>query len=395
MRRISLLGATGSIGQQTLDIVSAHPDELKIVAMASGARTLPAFAEQIKRFTPELACVPEEKDAAELKQLLQSQRQSARGTEIVTGSAGLEEIATHPSAEIVVTGVVGFLGLKPTAAAIKKGKTIALANKETLVAAGGAIMPMVRQYGASIVPVDSEHSAIFQALGGLPAEQYKRTLHRIWLTASGGPFRTWSAEQIRNATVDDALKHPNWSMGKKITIDSATLMNKGLEVIEAKWLFDIDPRFIKVVIHPQSILHSAVEFVDGSIVGQFGVPDMRLPIHYALFHPDRVASEKVPRLNLLEIAQMNFSAPDLEKFPCLAIASKVALEDSTLPCVLNAANEVVVEAFLQGHVKFVEIAAQIERVLDRHQAVSKPSLDDILEADRWARETTRESLLAC
>jgi 1-deoxy-D-xylulose-5-phosphate reductoisomerase len=304
------------------------------------------------------------------------------------GDEGLEAVATHREAQTVVTGVVGFLGLKPTAAAIRKGKTIALANKETLVAAGAAIMPMVRQFGATIVPVDSEHSAIFQSLTSYTAKE----VSRLWLTASGGPFRTWTREQIENATIDDALKHPNWSMGPKITIDSATLMNKGLEIIEAHWLFDVPAMNVRVVVHPQSILHSAVEFVDGSIVGQLGVPDMRLPIHYALFYPERVPSERVPRLDLTQLSQLTFEEPDFDRFPCLALARSIAGERNTAACVLNAANEVVVDAFLKGHIKFIKISEQIERVLSRHNPVPSPTLDDILEADAWARREA-ESLL--
>ena len=238
------------------------------------------------------------------------------------GDEGLDAVASHSKADTVVTGVVGFLGLKPTAAAIRAGKTIALANKETLVAAGAAIMPLAREHGSRIVPVDSEHSAIFQSLGSNTSAD----LSRIWLTASGGPFRTWSKKQIAGATIGDALKHPNWSMGPKITIDSATLMNKGLEVIEARWLFDVEASDIRVVIHPQSILHSAVEFVDGSIIGQMGVPDMRLPIHFALFFPNRVYSERVPRLNLAELSQLTFEEPDIDRFPCLKLAQSVAAE---------------------------------------------------------------------
>ena len=386
LKHISLLGSTGSIGTQTLDIVSGHRDALNVKALAAGGKSLELLAKQINEFRPELVAVPTAADATKLKDFLQG---SHPKVEIVTGAQGLEDAATHPDVQTVVTGVVGFLGLKPTAAAIKKGKTIALANKETLVAAGAAIMPMVRQYGAQIVPVDSEHSAIFQSFGSS-----REFVAKIWLTASGGPFRTWTLDQIRNATIDDALKHPNWTMGPKITIDSATLMNKGLEIIEARWLFDISAQDISVVVHPQSILHSAVEFVDGSIVGQMGIPDMRLPIHYALFYPQREPSQKVPRLDLTTLNQLTFEKPDLERFPCLAMAQRIALEDNTMPCVLNAANEIVVDRFLKGHVKFYEIAKYIERVLERHTAVMNPSLDDILDADQWARQVASESLSA-
>jgi 1-deoxy-D-xylulose-5-phosphate reductoisomerase len=388
VKKLSLLGSTGSIGRQTLDIVKAHEDRLKIEAMAAGSKTLPLFARQIREFSPTLVSLPQEEAVKELLALLDSEGVTKK-PEILFGDAGLEAVATHPEAKTVVTGVMGFLGLKPTAAAIRQGKTIALANKETLVAAGGAIMPMVREFKAAIVPVDSEHSAIFQSLAGDVSNLDER-LSSILLTGSGGPFRTWSREQIESATIDDALKHPNWSMGQKITIDSATLMNKGLEIIEARWLFNIHPDKIKVVIHPQSILHSAVEFSDGSIIGQMGLPDMRLPIHYALFYPQRVESFRVPRLNLVETAQLTFEEPDYERFPCLALAREIAKEDNTLPCVLNAANEIVVEAFLKGYVKFIDIAEGIQRVVHQHKPVSKPSLDDILEADLWARHKASE-----
>jgi 1-deoxy-D-xylulose-5-phosphate reductoisomerase len=377
-KKISLLGSTGSIGRQTLDIAQAHKDSLEVVALAAGSGNLDLFAEQIKQFRPSIVCVPTEENRASLKEKLGSDIR----VEIETGSNGLETVAAESCADTVVTGVVGFLGLKPTAKAIEKGKTIALANKETLVAAGSAVMPMVRKYGAKIVPVDSEHSAIFQSLSG----HTKDDVHSIWLTASGGPFRTWSKEQIEGATKGDALKHPNWNMGQKITIDSATLMNKGLEIVEARWLFDITADRIRVVVHPQSILHSAVEFVDGSIVGQMGLPDMRLPIHYALFHPERVYSERVPRLDLTTLSQLTFEEPDTDRFPCLAIAKKVAGEDNTRACVMNAANEIVVAAFLNERIAFKDIPRLIEQVLEKHKPVSNPGLDDILEADRWARQ---------
>lgn len=377
-KKISLLGSTGSIGRQTLDIAGAHKDSLEIVALAAGASNLDLFSEQIKQFRPAIVCVPTDEDGKVLREKLSPDIR----VEIETGSSGLETVAAESGADTVVTGVVGFLGLKPTAKAIEKGKTIALANKETLVAAGSAVMPMVQKYGAQIVPVDSEHSAIFQSLSGYSTND----VDSLWLTASGGPFRTWSKEQIEGATKGDALKHPNWNMGQKITIDSATLMNKGLEIVEARWLFDIPAERIRVVVHPQSILHSAVEFVDGSIVGQMGLPDMRLPIHYALFHPQRVHSERVPRLDLTTLSQLTFEEPDKERFACLAIAQRVAGEDNTSACVMNAANEIVVAAFLAERIAFKDIPRLIEGVLEKHKPVSNPSLDDILEADRWARQ---------
>lgn len=379
MRNISLIGSTGSIGKQTLDIAEAHLNEISVRGLAAGGRSLDELAKQVQTFRPDLVSVPTEKDALILKDLL---AKVGSKTEIAHGETGLNEVATIAGIDTLVTGVVGFLGLKPTYEAVKKGTTIALANKETLVAAGSVIMPLAKKHNAKIVPVDSEHSAIFQSLSGFTT----RDIESIWLTGSGGPFRTWSLEEISNATIDDALKHPNWSMGPKITIDSATMMNKGLEIIEAHWLFDLPPEQIEVLIHPQSILHSAVQFVDGSVIGQLGVPDMRLPIHYALFHPARVPSSRVPRLDLTEISKLTFEKPDYEKFRCLKIAKEIAREDNTLACVLNGANEVIVEAFLNGAIKFHTIPDYIYRVLERHKATSNPTLDDILESDRWARQ---------
>lgn len=383
MKRIAILGSTGSIGRQTLDIAQSHPDQLKIVALAAGRRNLPLLAQQINTFKPELVSVPDRQASDELAGMLNLQEGSPR---ILYGEEGLIEVACHSEVQTVVTAIVGFLGVLPTAAAIRAGKTIALANKETLVAAGSVIIPMCKKHDVKIIPVDSEHSAIFQSLSGHSSSD----IERILLTASGGPFRTWTPEQIDNATVDDALRHPNWSMGPKITVDSATLMNKGLEIIEARWLFGVSADRITVVVHPQSILHSAVEFVDGSIVGQMGVPDMRLPIHYALFWPHRVASNTAPRLDMLKCKALTFEEPDLQRFPCLALAREVARQENTLPCVLNAANEMAVAAFLRGAIKFSFIPALIEQVLNRHHPVSEPSLDDIIQTDKWARNFTEE-----
>ncbi|MCA9800851.1 MAG: 1-deoxy-D-xylulose-5-phosphate reductoisomerase [Cyanobacteria bacterium HKST-UBA02] len=387
MKRITLLGSTGSIGRQTLDIARHHRDSLEVVGLASGASSLPELAEQVLEFAPQVVSVPHKEAAQDLADLLRTKGSEYRGR-ITSGDDGLVEVATISDADTVVTGVVGFLGVRPTLEAIKLGKTIALANKETMVAAGPVIVPALKRYGSTIVPVDSEHSAIFQSLSGYGIED----VESIWLTGSGGPFRTWSMEAIENATIDDALKHPNWSMGPKITIDSATMMNKGLEIIEARWLFDIAPEKIEVLIHPQSILHSAVQFVDGSVVGQLGVPDMRLPIHYALFYPDRVPSARVPRLNLMDLGSLTFEHPDYQKFPCLRLAREVAGGQDTLACVLNAANEVVVEAFLKGKLAFSAIANHIERVLELHKPTKDPALDDILEADHWARQTAASLL---
>ncbi len=398
MKRISLIGSTGSIGKQTLDIARASKEDISVLGLAAGSKTLPELAAQILEFEPRCVSVPHPEDIEELKSCLQALVAEERRefdwrtkTEFVCGDDGLISVATLDGIDVLVTGVVGFLGMRPTIAAIKRGTTIALANKETLVAGGSLVMPLAKKCNAKIVPVDSEHSAIFQSL----ADQPRDRIDNVWLTGSGGPFRTWSIEQIRNATIDDALRHPNWAMGPKITIDSATMMNKGLEVIEARWLFDVPSSRIKVVVHPQSILHSAVEFVDGSIVGQLGVPDMRLPIHYALFHPHRVHSDRVPRLNLLELSQLTFEAPDEEKFPCLRLAREIADRDDTTACVLNAANEIVVDSFLKGRLKFHTIAEHISRVLERHNATEQPSLEDILEADRWARQEAQTLVASC
>lgn len=384
MKRIAVLGSTGSIGSQTLDIVQQHRADFSVVTLAAGKTKLPQLAHQVQLFEPDFVAVPDAETAFELRQIVGSKSK----TDIEYGSQALEMAAGHPQVDTVVSGVVGFLGVLPTAAAVKAGKTIALANKETLVAAGCLIMPLAKKHGARIVPVDSEHSAIHQSLSGYTSGDIKRIL----LTGSGGPFRTWPKEKIAAASVEDALKHPNWSMGPKITIDSATLMNKGLEVIEARWLFDIEAERIKVVIHPQSILHSAVEFVDGSVVGQMGMPDMHLPIHYALYYPQRSPSTCVPPLDLARVGSLTFDEPDLDRFPCLKLAQQAAGEESTVPCVLNAANETAVDAFLKRRLNFGEIPELIHRVLEIHEAVSRPSLEDILEADRWARKKSFDLL---
>ncbi len=322
-KHISIIGSTGSIGTQTLDIVRAHRERIRVCALAAGSKNLALLCQQVKEFEPDLVCVPDDAAAAEVRSWLQGQGLSK--TEIITGEAGLIAVAEHPRADLLVTAVVGFLGVKPTLAAIKCGKVIALANKETMVAAGHLVVALAEKHNAKIVPVDSEHSAIFQSLlPSLEKDAIQTEVAKILLTGSGGPFRTWSKEQMAHATISDALKHPNWSMGAKITIDSATLMNKGLEVIEARWLFNLPAEKIEVVIHPQSILHSAVEFVDGSIVGQMGLPDMRLPIHFALFYPERVNSQRVPRLSLPALGTLTFEEPDLERFPCLGLAREVA-----------------------------------------------------------------------
>jgi 1-deoxy-D-xylulose-5-phosphate reductoisomerase len=384
MKYISIIGSTGSIGTQTLDIAASHRDCIKVVALAAGKKNLPLLFQQINDFQPELICLPDAGSAAEVKEWA---RTKAPRAEIVYGEEGLIAVAQHSTSDILVTAVVGFLGLKPTLKAIEKGKTIALANKETMVAAGHLVNALAREKKATIVPVDSEHSAIFQSLeASLLKGRAREEIHQLILTGSGGPFRQWSQEQLKNATIADALKHPNWSMGAKITIDSATLMNKGLEVIEARWLFDVKPEQIKVVIHPQSILHSAVEFQDGSIVGQLGLPDMRLPIHYALFYPQREYSSRVPRLDLAALKTLTFEEPDLKRFPCLRLAQEIVKEDDSRACVLNGANEITVAAFLNGEISFTEISSTLERVLEAHSSIKTPSFEEILHCDRWARQ---------
>jgi len=388
MKTISIIGSTGSIGSQTLDIARAHKESVRVIALAAGASRLDMLAQQITEFEPQIVGVPDEAARAKLKELLPAA--TSQKLQIIPGDEGLIACA-ESDGETVVTAVVGFLGVKPTLQAIKKGKRIALANKETMVAAGHLVQELASTHKAMIVPVDSEHSAIFQSLeGSILRGRSVEEIDRILLTGSGGPFRTWTQEAMEKATLADALKHPNWSMGAKITIDSATLMNKGLEIIEARWLFGVPESKIKVVIHPQSILHSAVEFVDGSIVGQLGKPDMRLPIHYALFYPQRIASSRVPRLDLASLGTLTFEEPDLQRFPCLQLAKEVASSDDSRACVLNAANEVAVDSFLKGQIGFSDIARIIARVLGEHKPIKAPCLEDILDADQWAR---RQALL--
>lgn len=388
MKKISILGSTGSIGRQALEIIASMQESdagsVQVKALASGGSNLDLFCQQISQFSPDLVSLPDDKSAAALSQALSAQ--PGRKPEIVYGQDGLVACATYSQVDTVLTAVVGMLGLVPTAEAIKQGKTIALANKETLVAGGSVIMPMIKQYGATIQPVDSEHSAIFQSMHGFSTND----IHQIWLTGSGGPFRMVSLEEMQDAPPEKALKHPNWNMGRKITIDSATMMNKGLEIIEARWLFDIEASRIRVVVHPQSILHSAVEFVDGSIVGQMGVPDMRLPIHLALNWPSRIMQDKVPKLDLTKLSTLTFEEPDFKRFPCLQLAKQVAAQDDSSACVLNAANEILVEAYLQKKVRFGEIAHFIELVLNKHKAKTNTSLDDLIQIDLWARSCARE-----
>ena len=376
MKYLSILGSTGSIGRQALDVAINNPEQVKVVALAAG-RNIQLLAQQVDKFKPDLVSVADPGDAKKLSGMLSSQNKP----EILCGTEGLIAAATYSKATVVLTAVTGTVGLLPTMKAIEKGKEIALANKETLVAAGSTVMEKIKANGVTLYPVDSEHSAVWQCLNGERHQDVKQIL----LTASGGPFRGLTSEEMREVTPERALKHPNWNMGSKITIDSATLMNKGLEVIEAKWLFDVEFDQIKVLVHPQSIIHSMVEFVDGAVMAQLGIPDMRIPIQYALSYPSRWPND-LPKLNLTEIAELTFEAPDLERFPSLKLAYQAGKTGGTMPTVLNAANEVAVARFLRGEISFLDIPLTVESVMEKHNNISKPSLDDILEADRWARE---------
>lgn len=373
-RTIALLGSTGSIGTMTLDVVSAHPDQFRVAGLAAGRNT-ELLLEQIERYRPRLVSVATEEGARLVRERFGSQ------VEVVIGPQGLVDVATMPEVDIVLTAVVGAAGLLPTLKALEAGKDIALANKETLVAAGHLVTALAKEKGCKVLPVDSEHSAIFQCLH----TERPVDVEKIIVTASGGSFRDKTREEMAVATVKGALNHPNWSMGAKITVDSATLMNKGLEVIEAHWLFDMPYDRIEVVVHPESIIHSLVEFVDGSVLAQLGEPDMRMPIQYALTYPTRLPGP-YKRLNLVEAAQLNFRAPDLVRFPCLGYCFDAGRTGGSMPTVLNAANEIANGLFLQEQIGFLDIERVIATVMDRHSVLSHPSLDEVLEADAWARQ---------
>lgn len=377
MKYISILGSTGSIGTQTLDVVSEHLDKIKVIAI-SGNNNIELLKKQIIEFNPELCCVMDENNALKLKKMLPSHIK----TEIVSGMEGLIAVAEYEKSDIIVTAVSGMIGLKPTVAAIKKSKTIALANKETLVTGGKYIMELSKKYNAAILPVDSEHSAIFQCL----MANENKSINKIILTASGGPFRGKDEEYLKTVTVEDALKHPNWSMGKKITIDSATLMNKGLEVIEAKFLFDIEPERIEVVVHPQSIVHSGVEFKDHSTIAQLGLPDMRIPIQFALFYPYRMENN-YKSLSLFEIDTLTFEKPDLSTFKCLRLAFDALKVGGTMPAVLNASNEANVKLFLNKKISFLDIGYINEKVMLKHKPSNIDSIEAILQAEEWTKRT--------
>ncbi len=379
MREIVILGSTGSIGRQALDVIRRFPDKMRIAGLAAG-RNWPLLVEQIREFHPRAVALAGEEEARELEHHLVP----GELPEIFCGSEGLVAVATSIDSGVVLNALTGTMGLVPTVAALQKGLDIALANKETLVAAGELVMALAREKGAKILPVDSEHSAIWQCLVGQPQNR----VGKIILTASGGPFHKEPADLSR-VTVAQALAHPNWRMGKKITIDSATLMNKGLEVLEAHWLFAVDYDQIEVVVHPQSIIHSMVEFVDGSVMAQLGLPDMRLPIQYALSYPDRWPNE-LPRVNWFALGGLTFEPPDTERFPCLALAYAAGRAGGTMPAVLNAANEIAVEAFLAGGIGFTRIQQIVAGVMEEHEVVSRPVLEEILAADQWARQKALE-----
>ncbi len=373
MKKLTILGSTGSIGRSTLDVVSSNRQDFRVVALAAG-RNVDVLEKQIKDFTPEIVAVADEQTGRALSKRI-------NGVNILTGAEGVNSVASYEQSDFVVSSIVGSAGLMPTMAAIRAGKTIGLANKETLVMAGEIVMSEARKRDVKIIPVDSEHSAVFQCIEG----RKKDDIRRIILTASGGPFVGKGRKELKDITASDALKHPNWSMGKKISIDSATLMNKGLEVIEACWLFDVPPEKVSVLIHPQSIVHSLVEFIDRSCLAQMSTPDMRGPISYALSYPERIGDAIAP-LELDVIGSLTFRKPDHETFPCLSYAFDAIKTGGTMPCVLNASNEVAVNAFLDGRIGFEGISSIVRRTIDSHKAGPVATLEDVIDADRWSRE---------
>ncbi len=375
LKKISILGSTGSIGQSTLSVVEKFPERFTVVALAAG-NNVELFEQQVRRFRPSIVSVLSERSAADLKK-----RCSDLSVRIFSGVEGMIQVAAADEADITVSAIVGTAGLVPTMAAIRAGKDIALANKEVLVSAGELVMAECRTRGVRILPVDSEHSAIFQCLlAGASGD-----IRKLVLTASGGPFRAFTKKNLANVTLAQALKHPNWSMGRKITIDSATLMNKGLEVIEARWLFDINPGKIRVLVHPQSIVHSMVEYHDGAVVAQLGMPDMKGPIAYALSYPERL-SDVSPALDLATVGTLTFEEPDLDRFPCLAYAYDALKSGGSMPAVLSAANEVAVKYFLEEKIGYADIACVIRTTMDAHTPSNIRTVEDALKADLWARQ---------
>ena len=383
MTRISILGSTGSIGRSTLDVVESYPDRFQIVALAAG-RNLETALEQVRRWKPRVVSVAAEEDAETFRKSLKTSGIS--GVEVVYGSTGTVRVATHPDADFVVSAIVGVAGLEATYEAVRAGKTVGLANKECMVAAGELITAEARRQGKPLLPIDSEHNAIHQCLRGGKMDE----VERIWLTASGGPFRNTPKSEFSSITVEQALAHPTWKMGRRITIDSATLMNKGFEVIEACRLFDLKPDQVKVMVHPQSTIHSMVEFVDGSILAQFSLTDMRLPILYALTYPERIRSDM--RFPVMDLRQLEFAPPDLEKFPCLALAYEAAGTGGAKSVALNAADEVAVAAFLDGCIRFDQITIVIEMVLNETKSMKLESINRILEVDAGARRSAQEKV---
>lgn len=374
MKKIGILGSTGSIGTQTLEVVEQNGD-LQVTALAAGSNVR-LMEQQIRKFRPALACMGDEEKAGELRDLTKD-----LNVRITAGMDGLLEVAAEPQSEILVTAIVGMVGIRPTIAAMEAGKDIALANKETLVTAGHLIMPLAKEKNVKILPVDSEHSAIFQCLNG----EDKRAVHKILLTASGGPFRGWSREQLSKVRIEDALKHPNWSMGRKITIDSSTMVNKGLEVMEAKWLFGVEMDQIQVVVQPQSVIHSMVEFEDGAVMAQLGAPDMKLPIQYALYYPERrfLPGE---RLDFAKLGNISFEEPDLSVFRGLSLAYRAGREGGSMPAVYNAANEYAVARFLGGKISYPAIIEMIESAMERHHRILQPKVEEILAAEQETYE---------
>lgn len=375
MRKISVIGSTGSIGTQTLDIAGRESDRIKVTSLAAGSN-VKLMEEQVRRFSPAFVSMGNEDAAKDLRDRIRD-----TDTAVCAGEDGLLRVASDPECDMVVAGIVGMIGIRPAIAAIESGKTLALANKETLVAAGSIITELARKNGVRILPVDSEHSAIFQSLEG----QSRKNVEKIILTASGGTFRGMDRDALSKVTVKDALKNPNWVMGQKVTIDSASLVNKGLEVMEASWLFDVAPEDIEVVIHPQSILHSAVMYSDGAVIGQMGLPDMRMPISYALFYPERMNWNEA-KLDLTTLGSMTFEKPDTDVFRGLPLAMRAAAAGGTMPAVFNAANEEAVSMFLKGKAGFLDIYDIISMAMDSHRVIAEPDLDDIFEAEREARE---------
>ena len=379
MKKISILGSTGSIGCSALDVIEKNRERFQVVALAAG-KNISLLKKQIEKFQPKLVAIDSKENALKLREVLTAKSK----VKIFYGEEGLKEIASFPSA-IVISAISGAAGLIPTLAAIEAGNDIALANKETMVMAGEIVTKRSKKKGVKIIPVDSEHSAIFQCLEGSKREN----MRRIILTASGGPFLNFTRNELKKVSLSQTLRHPNWKMGKKITIDSASMMNKGLEVIEAKWLFNVDISDIDVLIHPQSIVHSLVEFIDGAFLAQMGIPDMKIPIAYALTYPERIIND-LPALNLVKTENLEFRNPDINKFPCLGLAYAAGLCGGTAPVVLNAADEISVSAFMENKIRFIDLPKIIEKILTLHNSINNPSLDDILQADLWARRETKK-----